>query len=581
MTEPNPATVWANIFVEEVAKHGIHSVCIAPGSRSTPLTLAFSNHADIQVYSHLDERSAAYFALGRSKYTGLPTPVVCTSGTAGANMYPAVIEASNGNVPLLFCTADRPPELHDSGANQTINQTNLYGDHVRWFKGLSEPSLSDNKLKSFRTTVAQAISQAINPPPGPVHLNFPFPKPFEPHGHDQETDIKRHEDNTQRREEYVRVEETVSTISKARVHSIADEIIDADRGFIVCGPQDPFRSYTDQITTLSHQIGFPILADPLSNVRFSQKESSAAILGGYDSYLVPPISSELASPDIVLRFGLSPTSKTLRNYLSQVSTTQYIINPSGEWNEANFSATHLVGAHPEWLVDTLTSILDSPARTEWNALLSLEQQYRDLLAKEDRYFEGNIAKTALERLPKDAVLFVSNSMPVRDVDRFCLPHNTTLTTVGNRGASGIDGITSTALGVGSATNSDLVLLTGDLAYYHDMNGLVALDRCDVDTTIIEINNDGGGIFHKLPIEEYDPPFTSLFKTPHGLDFEATGDLYDLSFVRVSSLTQLTEQLDKALTAEGSHVIETTVDAEESHRIRERLQSTVISTLSPK
>ncbi|WP_458189267.1 2-succinyl-5-enolpyruvyl-6-hydroxy-3-cyclohexene-1-carboxylic-acid synthase [Haladaptatus sp. NG-WS-4] len=581
MSHPNRNTLWAETIVAELAASGVESVCLAPGSRSTPLTVAFAGHDDVHVFSHLDERSAAFFALGRAKRTGRPTPLVCTSGTAAANFYPAIIEADRARVPMLVLTADRPPELRDSGANQTVDQQKLYGDAVRWYADLAEPEAEPRKLRSLRTTAARAIGTATGTPAGPVHLNVPFRKPLEPTEVPGDVPADFDDDYSLAGEgrdgPFVRVSPGVPELDAETLARTAVEVADAERGLVVVGPADRPTPARDVLGDLADATGFPVLADSLSGHRFGHDR---AIVGGYDSYLVPDVTDDWPDPDVVLRFGASPTSKVLRQYLERTDARQFVVDSAGGWREASFTATELVVAGPTRFARRLSETLDASANDGWTGRFErADACHWNVLEASDEHFEGNVLAAVAELLPDPTTLFVSNSMPVRDLDRFGKPRPADVTVLGNRGASGIDGIVSTALGAGSATDDPLVLVTGDLAYYHDMNGLLALERCGVDATIVEINNDGGGIFHMLPIESFDPPFTDQFKTPHGLDFEPTGDIYGFEFDRVESLSAFREQFQTSLDTPGTQVIEVVTDAETSHRTRESLQKRVIRELT--
>ncbi|MFC6730544.1 2-succinyl-5-enolpyruvyl-6-hydroxy-3-cyclohexene-1-carboxylate synthase, partial [Natronoarchaeum mannanilyticum] len=358
----------------------------------------------------------------------------------------------------------------------------------------------------------------------------------------------------------------------------------------------------DAVARLANVAGFPILADPLSGLRFGSHADAAPVLGGYDGYLDDRVVGDWPEPDVVVRFGASPTSKPLRNYLRDADARQMLVDPAGEWREATFTATDVVAADPERTIRELADRLSADAtatagdvsgsaeewrdrwlaveRDYWAAIegLDIDESGDDDLYEGDELYEGAVVDAAVERAPDDATVFVSNSMPVRDLDRFGRPREADLSVLGNRGASGIDGIASTALGAGSATDDPLVLVTGDLAYYHDMNGLLAVARCGVDATIVLINNDGGGIFHLLPIEAFDPPFTEQFKTPHGIDFAPTGELYGLDFSRVETIAAFSDAYDASLSSSGTQVIEFRIDGEASHRTREAIRDAVCERL---
>ncbi|SDY40431.1 2-succinyl-5-enolpyruvyl-6-hydroxy-3-cyclohexene-1-carboxylic-acid synthase [Halopenitus persicus] len=605
MTAPNRNTLWATAIVDELASAGVSAAVASPGSRSTPLTLAFARHEDVHVFSQLDERSAAFFALGRARRTGEVTPLVCTSGTAAANYHPTVMEADQGRVPLLALTADRPPELRDSGANQTADQEKLYGDAVRYYKDLPEPAATDRALASVRTTVARAIAAAEGTDPGPVHLNVPFAKPLEPTPvpGDVPADLDPAAE-AGREGPYVATTGGATRLDDRDLRALADALA-TDRGLIVAGPADPPGLDAEAVTALSHATGHPILADPLSGLRFGGHTRVAPVIGGYDAYLSADLAGdstpEWRDPEVVLRLGAAPTSKSLRKYLTETGADQYVVDPVGRWREAEFAATDLVVAEPNRLCGDLSRLVGAAGRgglaggsspsggsgdfggaedSDGDAFTDQWERADaaafSALSAADAFHEGRVIETLLPELPDPATLFVSNSMPVRDLDRFGRPGAASLTVCGNRGVSGIDGIVSSALGAGSATTDDLTLLVGDLALHHDSNGLLALDRCDVDATIVAVNNDGGGIFHELPIEEYDPEFTEWFKTPHGIEFETLAEQYDLEHVSVdardgeNASESIAAAYRESLAGDGSTLIEVRVDAESSHRVRERL-----------
>ncbi|MCU4717799.1 2-succinyl-5-enolpyruvyl-6-hydroxy-3-cyclohexene-1-carboxylic-acid synthase [Halapricum hydrolyticum] len=591
MTAPNRATLWGETLVEELIAAGVTGVCLAPGSRSTPLTAAFAAHDGIETFSHLDERSAAFFALGRSRRLGEPTALVCTSGTAAANFHPAVIEAHQSRVPLVVLTADRPPELQDSGANQTIDQEQLYGDSVRWYRTLPEPKPEGRALRSLRVAADRAVERATGTPPGPVHLNVPVAKPLEPTETPGDVPDGLNERAPLgvegRAGPFVRTTRGRPTLAQDAVESLADTLAGADRGLLVTGPTNRPTPSRETLSALAEATGFPVLADPLSGHRFGHDSPGTLVCGGYDSYL--DAADAWPAPDVVVRFGASPTSKILRHYLRDRADRQFVIDPAGGWREAEFTATDLVTADPTWLADRLASRVadrlteraDSPVDADWRERFRRAERVHwehvgDAVGTE--HFEGAVLSTVASEAPDPATVVVSNSMPVRDLDRFARPRSADLTVLGNRGASGIDGVTSTALGAGSATDDPLVLVIGDLAFYHDMNGLLAVERCGVDATIVLLNNDGGGIFHMLSIEEFDPPFTEYFKTPHGIDFEPVGDLYGLEYAIVEDLADFEAAYSDSIESDGTQIIEIRFDADASHRTRERLHERVCSAV---
>jgi 2-succinyl-5-enolpyruvyl-6-hydroxy-3-cyclohexene-1-carboxylate synthase len=584
VTAPNRSTLHGRALVDELARGGVTAACVAPGSRSTPLTVALAAHDDVRVFSHLDERSAAFFALGRARRTGEVTPVVTTSGTAAAELHPAVVEADEARVPFLALTADRPAELRASGANQTVDQEKLYGSSTRFYADLPEPTAEARTLRATRTKVARALAAATGTPAGPVHLNCPFPKPLEPTP--VEGDVPADLDplaaeGRPGERPFVRRTAGTPALGPRDLRSLAGTL-DAERGLLVAGPADPPGLDPEAFAALAAATGFPVLADPLSGLRFGGHVRTTPVVGAYDAYVGSAATDAWPAPDVVFRVGASPTSKRLRRYLAATDARQVLVDPAGATREAGFAATDLVTADPSRLAARLAERCSrsvAPAWAErWERADRLAREVHRTAAEEGRVHEGRVLATVADRAPDPSTVLVSNSMPVRDLDRFGAPSTANLTVLGNRGASGIDGVTSTALGAGSATTDPLTLVVGDLAFYHDMNGLLALGRCDVEATVVLVDNDGGGIFHALPVESFDPPFTAQFKTPHGLDFAPLADLYDLDF-RTVALDDLGDAYAESVATPGSDVLRVETDAESSHRTREALRDRVVERVA--
>ena len=570
-------TLWGEIVADELAEAGVETAVICPGSRSTPLTVALSGHPNIEAVSHLDERSAGFFALGYAKRTGRPAPVVCTSGTALANLHPAVVEADSARVPMVLLTADRPPELADSGANQTIDQERFYGGSVRQYRKLPEPEATDRKLRSLRTALARAVATATGVPSGPVHLDVPFRKPLEPTATEgavpegvpdgslpEGFDADERPAVAGRKGSFVAVTRGEATLSTADRDAVAEAVADAEAGLVVCGPADRSTPSPEALAAFVRASEFPVVADPLSGHRFGPHTGDIPVCGGYDGY----VSVLESTPDVVVRFGASPTSKPLRRYLRDSGARQFLVDPAGGWREATFAATDLLVADPTRVAADLADAVGRDSGAFAAKLADLEAAYWSFVGGEEPP-EGAVLADATDLAPDPATLFVSNSMPVRDLDRFGRPREAELTVLGNRGASGIDGITSTALGAGHGTDDPLVLVTGDLAYYHDMNGLLAIARAGVDATIVCLNNDGGGIFHLLPIEEHER-FEEWFRTPHGLDFEHSAALYDLAFARTDDRCRFRELYAESVETDETRVIEYRTDSRRTHDDRREL-----------
>ena len=570
MKTANRNTIWAGIFVSELKKLGLDSVCIVPGSRSTPLAIAFAE-SEIKVYVHSDERSASYFALGLARASRKSVALVCTSGTAAANFFPAIVEANYSEVPLIVLTADRPAEMRESGANQTIDQLKLFGDHVRWFADVPAPEANFSKhlFRYLQTLAARAYETSQSPLPGAVHLNFQFRKPLEPI--DVPDDLPDWmNDSLLSALETAPAQLTFSSPTlyptQEQTDFLTQAISSAPRGLIVCGPRCPEGDFPARITKLATKLGYPILADALSGLRFGAHVNEN-IIGGYDTFL--PISLR---PQLVLRFGDLPTSNTLSDYFDSLEDIPQIhISETKRWRDDRFRVTHSMWVDPLLLCEELLRNTDYQTNPNWlPAWAELERAVWDEVnaLRTEPDFEGGVLPDVFSQLPQGSGLFIANSLPVRHLDQFAQPDSKSLRIFANRGASGIDGTLSSALGA-AAHLPGLVFVTGDLSFYHDMNGLLAISRCGIRATIIVINNDGGGIFERLPISKFEPPFTDLFTAPHGLTFEHAAKLYGIDYTRVERL-DLKSALENSLASDKSTIIEIPSDAKKFEILRKEL-----------
>ncbi|HEU5421924.1 MAG TPA: 2-succinyl-5-enolpyruvyl-6-hydroxy-3-cyclohexene-1-carboxylic-acid synthase, partial [Nitrolancea sp.] len=464
------AYVYLGAFVEALAQAGVRDVCLAPGSRSTPLALTLARNPAIKLWLQLDERSTAFFALGLAKASGRPVGLLCTSGTAAANFFPAVVEAHYARVPLLVMTADRPPELRDAGAAQTIDQVRLYGAHVKWSVEVPLPEATPELLRYARTLAARAAAGALESPAGPVHLNFPLREPLIPVAPEDypSTGIERGEP--------VRVERARRLPDEAALARLADLLLGAERGLIVAGPQ-PDPALAAPLARLASCLGFPLLADPLSGLRCGSHEPDA-IVAGYDAFLRSPRVVEALRPDLVLRVGAIPTSKPVLQFLEAHGAARQILLGGG-WEDPSSLACEAVLADPAATCEAVLRRLDGREISSgwletWRVLDRASgaaiASYLDGL---DEPFEGRVFAELARLLPEGSTLFASSSMPVRDLDSFFPASRRALRFLANRGANGIDGVVSSALGASVASAGPLLLAIGDIALYHDMNGLLA------------------------------------------------------------------------------------------------------------
>jgi 2-succinyl-5-enolpyruvyl-6-hydroxy-3-cyclohexene-1-carboxylate synthase len=582
-------TVWARVFMDELARAGVRDVCLAPGSRSAPLVLAAAREERLKLRVLLDERSAAFFALGMGKASGRPAVLITTSGTAAANALPAVVEASQSECPLIVLTADRPHHLRDSDANQAIDQLRLFGGYTRDFFEVAPPAVSGPALRHLRALACRTVASALGLPAGPVHLNFPFDKPLEPTPGTGDVPPGFEKDHPRAfagRADggpYVRITPRRPLASDAELDALAASMRAARAGVIVAGPSPEPARIGEAAVRLGAASGFPVLADPLSGARY-RSPCGAAVVGAYDWLMKSAEVRERFAPDWILRVGQSPTSAALLRWLEeQTGARQLVIDPGRRWKDHLAVITDHVQADPADACQRLAARLQGRAGdATWRRLWTrLEERARQAVRErsERDFFEGSVLAEVTRALPRGGTLFVSSSMPVRDLDAFGAPREDPITVLGNRGASGIDGVVSTALGASAAGARPAVAVLGDIAFLHDGGGLLAAREADAAVVFVVIHNDGGGIFHMLPIREHEPDFTRYFATPHGLELSHLAALHRLPFTRVGNAGTLRAALDHALAAGGTHVIEVPSDREENRRLRAAAEAAVSAALS--
>ena len=469
--------------------------------------------------------------------------MVITAGTAAANLFPAVVEASQAETPLLVVTADRPHRLRNADANQAIDQLRLYGPFVREFFELAPAEVDGAALRHLRTVASRAVASAVGLPAGPVHLNVPLDKPLEPLP-DEGTDAfaaahPRAARGRTRERAYVGIGPRRPRLDQTEIEALAASLAAARRPLLVAGPHPEPDALGGAVLAFAAASGVPVLADPLSGARFGGPAAGGAcVYGAYDLFLREPEVRAALAPDLVVRVGRTPTSTPLLEYLEDASLDAHVVvDPSHRWKDHLAVATHVLRGDPVDALERLAGIGGSDRRdpawcARWTAV---ERAAVDALAGPlatpgaDARFEGMIARELVRAVPPDATLFVSSSMPVRDLDAFGGGRAEPLRVLGNRGASGIDGIVSTALGVAAGSGAPVVALIGDIALLHDANGLLAARERDARVVFVVVNNDGGGIFHFLPVREHEPHFTPFFATPHGVSPERVAALYGVPY----------------------------------------------------
>lgn len=583
MKPENITFLFVNAFVDELSRSGVKNVCLCPGSRSTPLAMVLARQSAIKVWMHIDERCAAFFALGLAKISQQPVALVCTSGTAAANFLPAIVEAHYARVPLIVLTADRPPELRDIGAAQTIDQLRIYGTHAKWFTEMPLPDASLELLRYVRAMACRAVATSNASPSGPVHLNFPFREPLVP--------IPTDELPLEPRPDMLPYT-TITSGARIANHSDFEPMLDilrkAEHGLIVCGPAyryDP--AMTAAITGLAETLNFPVLADPLSGVRCGSPHYHN-IMDSYDACLRDTAFVERFEPDVVLRFGALPTSKPLLQYLQRhTDARQIVFDSGGAWNDTPLRAQHMIHADEEdtsIVLQTLIEYYEKPAaRMEWlTSWREADQRAREAMTTQinafDEHFEGRVFTELAPLLPDGATVYVSNSMPVRDLDTFLPASSRQIRFLCNRGANGIDGVISSALGASAATVGPVVLVIGDLAFYHDMNGLLAAKLHRLKATIVLVNNDGGGIFSFLPQAAYPEHFEQLYGTPTGLDFRQAAALYGATFTRATDWKIFRTAIQRGLTFDGLTIVEIQTDRERNVQLHRHIWKAVSAAL---
>lgn len=543
-------TEYLAAFITGLFQTGVRDVVISPGSRSTPLALLMVEHQEINTYIDIDERSAGFFALGLAKVSKSPVVLLCTSGTAAANYFPAVVEANLSRVPLLVLTADRPHELRDVGAPQAINQLHLYGHHVKWFAEMALPENSAEQITYSKMVARRAVKECKSPVPGPVHVNFPLREPLlpalEPYPFSEE------------QPDYEIIAGELA-LPQAALERIAREISQYQKGLIICGPMDQ-PSFSNAAIRLAEKLAFPILADPLSQLRLD----NSVIIDSYDAILKTDRVLAEFQPDFILRFGAMPVSKPLSLFMKKYrGIPHFIVDGQAGWRDPYHLGTKVIQMDETAFCQQLTNYVKKNENNEW---LSQWQQVDQLaktaikahMSQEAELEEGKVFYELFPRLPKDSTIFVGNSMPIRDVDTFFHKNNQGITVMANRGANGIDGVVSTALGA-SVYQQPLFLLIGDLSFFHDMNGLLAAKLYKLNMTIILVNNDGGGIFSYLPQAESKQHFEVLFGTPTGLDFQHAVEMYHGQYEKVTDWEHFSEAIKSAANYKGLNVIEIPTD----------------------
>lgn len=592
---------WAFKLIHFFAMQGVCYAVISPGSRSTPLALACEQHAKLTTFVQIDERSAAFFALGLAQKKHQPVILICTSGSAVANWLPAVVEANHSYTPLLLLSADRPTELHHCGANQTIDQGFIFGSHVRDFIALEHADETCLKSDYLKNISIRAYNRSLCKNPGPVHINIPFREPILPYCESKQKLNKHIQQLSQQiiaNNRHWSAMERDSEISyrasmtKEQINLLI-KLLAKGEGIIVCGRLNQYEQegFSQVITLLADKLNCPVLIDPLSNLRFST--SSKAFIYNYDFFLRKGLRKGLkqelktlpyGEPEWIIRFGQFPVSKALFNYLNTLKSQTILVSSFGDTLDPIHKATMIVHSLPTEFSYALLDCSLTPCSNDWLSLWQQKEhksqimieQSLDLATKDNDFFEGHLIQLMLQYIPKNSLLFSGNSMAIRDFDTFLTyssSANKSLQLFANRGTSGIDGNISTFFGLLAGQKNYAVALLGDLTFYHDMNGLLIakqLATLGYNAMIIVVNNNGGGIFNYLPQQQLDD-FDKLWKTEINLDFQHAAELYGLAYSKVDCLKDLDQCLKQNFKKSGIQLVEIIIDQKISVKCHKQIE----------
>ncbi len=569
MTAADPQSAFVRTLVDEWARAGVEVAAVAPGSRSTPLALALVGDDRIRVEVFLDERSAAFFAVGLGRASGRPAVVLCTSGTAAANFHPAVLEAWHGRVPMVVCTADRPPELRDTGAGQATDQIKLYGASVRWFCEVGVADDAPGAPVYWRSLAARSVAAATGPPAGPVHLNLAFREPLVPDGEVVAVDGRP------RGLPWVTTSAGPPLPVPTDVDRLTAMVAAAPRGLLVAGWGA--GAETEAVERFATAAGWPIVADPLSGVR-----SGPAAVSAYDALLRVPAIAHRLRPDLVVHIGAPLTGKVATSWLD-AGVPRVLVDPDGSWLDPHRGALVRVVAEPGALLAAIAGGLGdaapSPWLTEWlEADASARAAIDGVLDADDEPSEARVARDLVDGLPDGATLVVGSSMPVRDVEAFARPRHG-LRFHSNRGVNGIDGFVSTVLGVAAGGPGPVVGLCGDLTFLHDAGGLLEATRRAIDAVLVVVDNRGGGIFSFLPQAAEREHFELLWGTPHHLDLVDLCAVHGIPACRVTSASGLVPAVLLAVAAGGIRVVVVPTERDANVAHHRRLHDAVYTKLS--
>lgn len=579
---------WSFLIVEELIRNGINYFVISPGSRSTPLTIAVARNSQAKKIICYDERGAAFHALGYGRATLKPAVLICTSGTAAANYFPAIIEASVEGVPMIILSADRPPELRQTGANQTIEQFNLYGNYAKWQFDFPcpDPQISPRMVL---TTIDQVVYQARQSPSGVVHLNCMFREPLVPKDADfQEADFSFDKKWLQEEQPYTYYTPSVTLPQEKELEKLVTLMQSTTRGILVVGKLKSTK-HSQAVIKLANCLNWAVFADLQSGIRFNQDIPN--LIHYFDQLLLTDDWQQGQAIETVLQIGDRIVSKRWLEYVAQHPPQNYIAIMD---NSSRHDPAHLLNLRLEGdIYQVCTQIIKkwsakgiSLKKQPWLEKLTQQSQQinqllDELLLSTTQISEPAIARLISRYLPSNHGLFLASSMPIREMDMYGVVTREIVSVAANRGASGIDGTIACASGFARGLQAPVTLLIGDLAFFHDLNSLHLLKSLNQPLVIVVVNNNGGGIFSFLPIAQCQDVFETYFGTPHQLKFDHAAQMFGLDYYHPHSLEEFISNYQEAINNQNSTIIEVTTNRSENLRLHQILQQKIISFLKIK
>lgn len=556
---------WGNLIVEELIRQGVDYFCIAPGSRSSPIAVSIARNKKSKTFVHFDERGLAFHALGYAAATGKAAVLVCTSGTAGANFLPAVIEASKKKLPLIVITADRPPELRQTGAVQTIDQVGIFGKYVAWAVDMPCPDL-DIKPEFVLTTVDQAVSKNAV-----VHINCMFREPLAPTvvKNDWATYLKSLTKWFNSNAPYTQYLKAKGRLDRAQLEQVADLIDGVKNGIIVVGKIDPKAK--PAVLALAKRLGWPVFADIASGLRLGAKDQH--VITYFDQILLNAPKTEI---DGVLHLGGRITSKRYYEFIQAQAPEHYVmVINHGLRSDPNHQVSLRLESSVQDFCKNIAVKVRRPSLLLNHLILmntKIDQAIDQFLSDDTRINEPKVARQVSQLLPKGSGLYLSNSMPIRDMDMYADHKGKDVTVCGNRGASGIDGLIASSIGFAQGLQAPVTLMIGDIAALHDLNSLAMLRDVDYPLVIIVINNGGGAIFSFLPIAEQKDIFEKYYGTPHAFTFANAASMFELQYAQSQSTTAFKNVYMKAIKSKTATIIEVITSRPENFKMHQVLQS---------